>query len=411
MIETGQMLRHLAYFEALAELEETNPAWRSTAAGLVVLRLFDTWVEHGPFASSDGWGVSAVRDKVAEMDVGNPTRLILMGIVDAIESSAEPSSVTPRLLAYGRALHYAADWKLSADVYRTVIAHAHPIEEADSVIDAHMQYGYCSRMLGRWDDAAMAYSQASQIAVAIGDIVKVLRARIAEAKLAIDRGNLPKAEEILDETIVRATDPAGALTEVRAIALHDRAAVAYLRGDYEISVRFAYEALDGMSSPAGRDRVLADIAAAFIELGVLSAARDALVVLAATAQEQYIRWTSTVNLLDVAARERSEPVFEQYRRELSDASLPASLEASYYLTVGRGFAAFGRIDAARTALAKAIDVAGKHQFHQTMHEAESELQNLEKAARTIRRAAEYQPSGRMEEIVAAIHGMRETAGV
>jgi tetratricopeptide (TPR) repeat protein len=405
------MLRHLAYFEALAELEETDPAWRSTAAGLVVLRLFDTWVEHGPFASGEGWGVPAVREKVAEMDVGNPTRLILMGIVDAIDSSAEPATITPRLLAYGRALNYAADWKLSSDVYHTVITHAHPIEEADNVIDAHMQFGYCSRMLGRWDDAAMAYSQASQIAVAIGDIVKVLRARIADAKLAIDRGNLPKAEQILDEAIARATDPAGALTEIRAFALHERAAVGFLRGDYELTVRFAYEALAGMGSPAARDRVLADIAAAFIELGVLSAARDALVVLASTAQEQYTRWLSTVNLLDVAARERCEPVFEQYRRELSDASLPASLEASYYLIVGKGFAVFGRTEAARTALAKAIDLATKNRFHQTLHEAEAELQNLERAARTVRKAAEYQPSGRMEEIVAAIHGMRETAGV
>jgi tetratricopeptide (TPR) repeat protein len=227
----------------------------------------------------------------------------------------------------------------------------------------------------------------------------------------MDRGNLPKAAEVLDETIIRATDPAGKLREVRAIALHDRAAVAHMRGEYESAVRFAYEALDGMSSPAARDRVLADIAVSFMELGVLSAARDALVVLASTAQEQYTRWLSTVNLLDVAARERCEPVFEQYRRELSDAALPASLEANYYLTVGKGLAAFGRTEAARSALSKAIDLSSKHQFHQITHEAELELQNLEKAARTVRRAAEYQPSGRIEEIAAAIRGMRATAGV
>ena len=412
MIHSGQMLRHLAFFEALAGLEETDAKWRSTSAGLVVLRLVDDWMEHGPFPSGgNGWGIHSVRGAVEAVDVGNPTRLILADIVDAIANGAERSSLTPRLLAYARALHYGADWSLSADVYHTVISHAHPIEESDSVIDANMQYGYCARMLGKWDEAQMAYSQAGEIAVAIGDIVKVLRARVADAKLAIDRGNLPKAEEILDETIARATDPDGKLTEMRALALHERASVAVLRGQYETAVRLAYEALDGMTNPAARDRVLGDIAAAFIELGVLDAARDALVVLAATAQEQYTRWIATVNLLEVAARERCEPVFEQYRRELSDVTLPVSLEASYYLTVGKGYAGFGRIDAARSALSKAIDISMKHKFHQITHEAETELQHLERAAKTVRKASEYQPTGRMEEIVAAIHDMRETAGL
>lgn len=412
MIQSGQSLRHLAFFETLAGLEETDAMWRSASAGLVVLRLFDEWVEHGPFPKGgDPWGVHAVRGAVNSMDVGNPTRLILADIVDAIADGADRTDLTPRLLAYARALHYGAEWRLSADVYHTVISHAHPIEEADSVIDANMQYGYCARMLGRWDEAAVAYSQAAEIAVAVGDIVKVLRARVADAKLAIDRGNLPKAQEILDETISRATDPEGKLAEMRALALHERAAVAHLRGDYETAVRFAYEALNGMSNPAARDRVLGDIAASFIELGVLDAARDALVVLAATAQEQYTRWIATVNLLEVASRERCEPVFEQYRRELADSSLPTALEASYYLAVGKGYAGFGRTDSARAALSMAVDLSTKHHLHQIAYEAEAELEQLERSTRTIRRAAEYHPTTRMEEIVTAIHEMREVAGL
>ena len=408
MIRSEQTLRHLAFFEALAELDESDAAWRSTSAGLVVLRLFDAWMENGPFpADAVGWGLPAVRDAVDSMDPGNPARLILSGVVDAIAEGAEPPAVTPRLLAYARALHYNAAWTLSADVYHTVIAHAHPIEEADSVIDANMQYGYCSRMLGRWDEAALAYKQAGEIAVAVGDIVKVLRARVADAKLAIDRGNLPKAEAILDETVARATDPQRKLTEIRAIALHERAAVAYLRGQYESSVRFAYEALDGMTDPAARDRVLADIAAAFVELGLLGAARDALVVLAATAQEQYLRWAATINLLEVAAKDGCEPVFEQYRRELVSAALPASLEANYHLVVGRGYAGFGRLDAARAALTRALDVADKQNYHQLVSQAESELQQLERATRLAEKRVPYTPSERIEQIASAIHDMRD----
>ena len=41
------MLRHLAYFEALANMQEKDPEWRATTAGLVVLRLLDAWFEEG----------------------------------------------------------------------------------------------------------------------------------------------------------------------------------------------------------------------------------------------------------------------------------------------------------------------------------------------------------------------------
>ena len=61
-----------------------------------------------------------------------------------------------------------------------------------------------------------------------------LRARIGEAKVAIARGNMPSAEQILDETIHRATGETFA--DVRSRALHDRATVAGLRGQYDQAI-------------------------------------------------------------------------------------------------------------------------------------------------------------------------------
>jgi hypothetical protein len=176
-------------------------------------------------------------------------------------------------------------------------------------------------------------------------------------------------------------------------------------------VRFAYEALDGVSSPAARDRVLLDIAASFIELGVVSAARDALLVIAATAEEQYLRWAATINLVDLSTREGCEPLFEQYRRQLADAPLPPALEAAYYLSVGRGYAAFSRIEPARLSLAKAMDLAESHKLHQVAHEAELELEQLDKKSQPVPTPSGYQPTERVEEIVAALRDMRELAGV
>ena len=197
MTQFDRTVRHLSFFEALAGLEESSADWRATTAGLVVLRLVDSWFEEGSsIASADAWGLSAVRDAVDEMDSGTPARAILSGIVDAVASAprADFSLIAPRLSAYGRALHFDAKWRLAADVNETLLAYAHPIDEADVYINASMQLGYCMRMLGEWDNAASAYADAGRVAMSMGDVVGILRAQIADARLSTARGNLPRAE-------------------------------------------------------------------------------------------------------------------------------------------------------------------------------------------------------------------------
>ncbi|HEX8848538.1 MAG TPA: hypothetical protein VF761_03305, partial [Gemmatimonadaceae bacterium] len=207
MDELDRPIRHLSFFEALASLDEQGAEWRATTAGLVVLRLVDAWLDEGVHvAGADAWGLSAVRDAVDAMSPGDPARTILGGVVEAMADASRNdfALVAPRLMAYGRALNFDAKWRLAADVYETLVAYAHPIDEADVYIDASMQLGYCSRMVGAWDRAAAAYADAGRVATSIGDVVGILRARIADARLSMSRGNLPRAEEILDDTITRA---------------------------------------------------------------------------------------------------------------------------------------------------------------------------------------------------------------
>ncbi len=407
-------LPHQAFFEALAACEsESSVGWAGAAAGLVVVRLFDHWVEFGPeLLAPDQWEVTAVREAVARIKAGDPIRAILEGIVEAIAAnpSGEPARILPRLMAYGRALHYEAKWALSADVYQTVLAQAHPLDECDLTIDAYMQFGYCLRMLGQWPEATDAYTAAGELAAAAGDLVKALRARVAEAKLAMDRGNMPKAEEILDDTLTRTARDAEDLRDIRAVAFHDRAVVAHARGQYEPAARFGYQALQGYREQAARDRALVDIAIAFVELGVYSAARDALVIVAATAREQYVRWAATINLMDIAVREGCEPVFENYRGELEDKELPASLEANYHLHVGWGYFVFHRLGAARVALERARDIAARHQFHEVAFKAEEHLRDVAMETRAKAAKAAESP-GALTDIAQAIKEMRSLAGL
>ncbi|MFN2565292.1 MAG: hypothetical protein ABR499_09830, partial [Gemmatimonadaceae bacterium] len=387
----------------------SDAEWRAVSAGLVVLRLVDAWMEEGPHVvTADAWGVRAVRVSIEELDHGAPTRALLGSAVDAMEASgvADMSAVAPRLLAYGRALEYEARYALAADVYRAVIGHTHPVEESDVAITAHLQLGLCLRTSGNRAAAADAYQMAGEIAHAANDIVGVLRARIGDAKIAIERGNLPQAERLLDETIVESTRHG--LADVRSRALHDRAGVAFFRGEYERSVKFAYDALSSTTNPAERDRILSDLATAFMRLGVLSAARDAYLVLTVTAQEQWTRWVASMNLMEIAARNGSQTLFERYRRELADASLPPLLTVDYHIQAGEGYQRLGRTDLACGHLEKALTVATEHHFNQVVFYVEEVLQRVASTA-TPSRVAEEQPSEAVQEIAGAIRQMREMA--
>lgn len=413
MTMSEPQLQHLPFFEALAHAKEGSADWRLTSAGLVTLRLFDAWLVEGPsVVSADAWGLRAVREAIEAVEHGSAARSILASIVDAMEGAGtvRVPLVAPRLLAYARALQFDARWELAADVHRTVIAHAHPVEEADIVIAANMQLGACMRTLVNVEEASAAYARAGCVAAMAGDIVNVLRARISEANLAIDRGNFPQAQTLLDETIQESQ--ANRLDEVKALALHARADVAIRRGDFEVAIGMAYEALAGLTAPAARDRVMSDIATAFYELGMRGAARDAYLILAATAQEQYTRWAATINLMECAAADQREPVFEQYRRELVSEPLPVSLACHYHLYVGEGFSMFGKTEQARASLERAMDLAERHHINEVVFRAEQSLEALRDGGVVIiAKAPVFSPTPDVERVAEAVREMREFAGV
>ena len=406
-------LLHLPFFEALARAEHGSAEWRLTSAGLVTLRLFDAWLVEGPaVVAPDAWGLRAVREAIDDVDAGASAKSILVSIVDAMEAArtVRLSLVAPRLLAYARALQFDGRFALAADVHGTVIAHAHPVEESDIVVAANMQLGDCLRPLTQWEDASAAYMRAGCVAAIAGDIANVLRARISEAKVWIERGDFPRAQSLLDDTIRESA--ASDLPQVRAQALHDRSVVAIHRGEYQVAITMAYEALEGLTAPTARDRVLSDIATAFYELGMRTAARDAYLILAATAQEQYMRWLATINLMECASADGREPVFEKYRREVADQPLPGRLACHYFYYVGQGYRLFGKLGEARTALNRAIELAEQYRINEVLFRAEQSLESLRDGGVVIIASTPASaPPEVVEDIARSIRGMRELAGV
>ena len=206
-MESDGMLRHLAFFEELARLDESNASWRSVSAGLVTMRLVDHWLA-GEYCgvAVDSWAISAVRGAIEEVSETTPARRILTAIVDTMTSSSgvEFHTLCPRLIAYGQALEYDAKWSLATDVYQTVSEHADPQADADLVVTALIRLAVCHKNTGDLDAAARSYNGRLLSHSPPDDLIGVLNARLGDATIAMARGNMPKAESILEETLEKA---------------------------------------------------------------------------------------------------------------------------------------------------------------------------------------------------------------
>ena len=408
--DTTENMRHLPFFAELATIEANDSSWRSVTAGLVVLRLVDSWIEEGAsVVAADSWGVRSVRAAIEDMPSGVPARTILMGVVEALTSShgGDLHAVAPRLMAYARSLDLDARWSLSADVYETVIAHAHPIEDSDVAINALLRRAHCLRELGDLSSAMTVYGTAGQVARANNDMMSDLRARIGEAKILATKGNLPAADTILERAAAEAESLE--LPEVRSMASHDRSFIAHLRGQYDAAVRFAYDAMSNCANERERDRILNDLAGSFFMLGLKSAAQDAFLILASTATEQYMRWAATINLMELAADQGVGIQFERYRQQLSGEKLPPRLQAQFELFVGQGYQSFGEYDTARPWLERAARTASAHSYNQLVFAAEESL--AKKPQKVVAdRSTPFEVASDVSEIAEQLREMRELAG-
>ncbi len=394
-------LEHYPFFAALANLSRLDAEWAETEAGLVTLRLVDEWARAGGHGLDRRHpAAQAVSRVIDAISTGSVHRGVLAALLDALvtsEDGRQRSVLASRLAAYARALQFDARWDRAADVYRSLVRHVWVEDEANAVADAYVQLGGCLRTLGSSDEALVAYEAAGWIARDQAMPAMVVRAMIGEANVALQKGNLPAAEAKLDRAIADAE--AAGDDNVLATALHDRAHVAYRRGQSAHAATLAYDALGRYTDATKRDRALSDIASFLSGIGLRDAARDAYLVIAATAQEQSVRWVATINLLELSVLERQEEVFDSYRSQLEGEPLPPELAAYFHLYTARGFRTFGRIALAVEARDRATSVASAHGINEVLALVESDRSTSQPEKEPLR---DETPA-----VAAVVSGLRE----
>lgn len=353
-------LRHAAFFEALATQDPAGSAWRATSAGLVTLRLVDRWMT----LRADGRGVPveavrAVRRAVNRVRRASPFRAPLDALSCAVSGSLynEGPSASSCLVAYAWALHASAQWALALDVYLTFIEYATAPEEAQARADATLRIQACRRML---------------------ELRGTLLADIGVANVALERGNLPAAEAILEGVCQAASD----MGDVLARATHDLGYVCYHRatahpggqvdaGYLDRAAQHFFAAFRLYGDAPHRDRALVDLATTLSARGLTAAAHDGFYALYHSSTDPDVRWSAAINLLDVASREGDLEAFEHYAAILVQAHLAPAQLARVHLLSGDGARRFGRVQDARRSYARAIEIAEANEINEVLVLAEA----------------------------------------
>lgn len=366
------MVLHQAYFDVLASEQSGSPEWGAALAGLTVMRLVDAARLDSSVIDLDWTGLRAVSENIASLREGTPFRRPLTKVVDELRNpSSNWLTIDNSLLMYGRVLDLHGHWSLAADVFETVAEIARAERAPELAMEATIALGGAARRTGDWDRSAHGYAEAAYLADTLDDKASGLTVRIGTANTQIARGNLPAAQSILDEVITEASN--SGLEGVEALALHASASVSHLRGNYDETVRLAYKALEKTENPSVKDSLMADIAAAFAELGMLGAARDAHMVVSLTSRYQWVRWQASINLMELSAMERMQKPFEDYAASLRNAALDPRLRSYFLLYYGQGLVGFGHSKEGRRYLTEARDFASQNKINQVVFEAEKAL--------------------------------------
>jgi tetratricopeptide (TPR) repeat protein len=366
---------HWPFVEALSALSsDSDPDWTTMSAALLVLRVVDAWAQAGDVTDEELALRVATIAPVVDAVEDDELRTSLHTLIVAVAQRGDVEPVESRLLVFGRTLEARARWELALDVYSSLLALSrHSTFHAE--VEAYIRIAECHRHRAEWELAETAFATAAYVAANGGDHAAALRARCYGASVTAERGNLDEADLQLSAVESESVDMRR--VDLLALARHGRAHVAFLRGNVELAARLAFEALEHLPDPRERDRALADVAAAFAELGVRSAARDAQLIISATTQDSYVRWTSLINLMELAAGDRVRPAFEQYRRALVAERLPPRLAGYFHYYSGGGARVFGDTPGARDEYRRALGIATRAGLAPLARDAANALRALD----------------------------------
>jgi tetratricopeptide (TPR) repeat protein len=350
--------------------------------------------------------VKGVREELGSHGGNDPEAMAWDRVLREVAAS-DHGQLVAALLEWGRVVEGQGHLNGAVEILGLAYELAKATGSADAAADAARFQGKVFRTRAEWAQATAWYEVARGIAEEAGNPRKLAAVLDGLANAYRDRGNLPRAREVLQEVLEMGREIGDRYA--LAIAHHDLMTVEKLSGDLVGAIQHGWLAVQSYDSRDGSLRALFDLAGVLRESGELSAAWDAYSVVAGQVEGLEARVLALDALAFVAALKGDRGQHDYMRKRL-DAEGWEEVSPVYRGQIlfyrGMSCRALGDEVEGRAWLSKALGFAEEHGLNKLIFDAETALKEsaLAQALQTVRPA--YQDST-PEEILGVRRGLRE----
>lgn len=365
----------IGFFEAMADLADTDPLYLALTAGMMVIRIAADVLE-GKLTPAQ-MQYTRARRAIGEMrDL--PQMAALRALLDAAAPDAAwnphgRAFLCGQLMAYGIRLHEGAHFRPAVDVFDLA---ATATDDDDVKLQAIHREAWAQRLLANFDEAERLYESLEHLAEGWNAGRMQFQAQIGLARVLLDRGNVPAAESALLD-VARAAEIAED-REIFANAMISLARIAGLRGQPREVLRRSYRAFPYATLRDDRERLLINMAMALRELGEHESAVWAAQYTAEIAQNSEPRAHAKIILLNLAVDREDHLAASALCGDLRLMPMTPVIAAEFYEALSRKHATSGRYGDAVATARRMLSVAEEHRLSEHILRADKAIHDLER---------------------------------
>jgi tetratricopeptide (TPR) repeat protein len=318
--------------------------------------------------------IEGIRREMGSQGSGDPEREHWEQALSLLESS-DHESLQWALLEWGKAVECQGHLRGSLEIQSLAFDLAVATGSPECALEAARFQGKGHRTGADWDEAVAWYGAARRIAEEVGDTRKLAAVMDGLANTYRDRGNLPRARELLRE--VMALGEEGNDRYAVAIAHHDLMTVERLGEDMVRAVQHGWSAVQSYDSREGSLKALFDLAGVLRETGELSAARDAYTIVADQLPQFEHRMMALDALAYIAALEGDRPRYHELRVKMEEGGwreLSPVFRGQVLFYRGLSSRALGQEEEGEERLREALAFAERHSLNWLIFDVEEALE-------------------------------------
>jgi hypothetical protein len=317
--------------------------------------------------------VDSVRGELGAREDWDEEREVWGRVLEAL-AALDRENLTASVLEWGRVVEGQGHLHGAQEILSLAFELAKSTGSPGQAADAARFLGKVLRTKAEWDQALAWYGVAEGIAQEAGIPGKMAAVLDGMANTYRDRGNLPRAREVLHQVLGIGRERGDRYAT--AIGNHDLMTVEKLSGDLVSAIHHGWLAVQSYDSREGSLRALFDLSGVLRESGELSAAKDGYSVVAHQVRGFEYRLLSLDALAFIAALQGDASTYRLIRERMESEGwrdLSPVYRGQVLFYRGLSSRALGWHEDGRKWLEEALSYAERHTLNKLIFDAEEAL--------------------------------------